>query len=57
MITNYMVDAIKQCFLDWVTWHYSCQLVTTITGFIVFMVVIILIFTLAKKGLDNAAKS
>lgn len=57
MITNYMIDALKQCFMDWVTWHYSCQLATTITHFITFLIIICLIGYLAKKGIDNAEKS
>lgn len=57
MFTNYMIDALKQCFLDWITWHYCCKLVTTITGFVGFIIGICFICYLAKRGLDNAEKS
>lgn len=57
MFTNYMIDALKQCFMDWVTWHYGCQLTTTITHFIAFLIGICLVGYLAKRGIDNAEKS
>lgn len=56
MFTNYMIDALKQCFMDWVTWHYGCQLTTTITHFIAFLIVTCLVGYLAKRGIDNAEK-
>lgn len=56
MITNYMIDVLKQCFMDWVTWHYSCQLATIITHFIAVLIIICLVGYLAKRGIDNAEK-
>ena len=52
-MTPYMMDIIVKCFHEWLIWHYTSSIISSIMPAALMGTFLILIYKLASKTMDK----